>query len=76
MRSFSKFRFATLLLTASIFSAASPAHQRAASFQNAGLTLHYTIEGTGTPVVILASGPGMDAAYMQPALDQFMAPLH
>jgi len=40
--------------------------QTTASFQNAGLTLHYTIAGKGTPVVILSGGPGMDAAYMQP----------
>jgi len=40
--------------------------QQTASFQNAGLTLHYTIAGKGTPVVILSGGPGMDATYMQP----------
>jgi len=43
--------------------------QQTASFQNAGLTLHYTIAGKGTPVVILSGGPGMDAAYMQPVAD-------
>jgi proline iminopeptidase len=47
---------------------ATPA-QQTASFQNAGLTLHYTIAGKGTPVVILSGGPGMDAAYMQPVAD-------
>lgn len=40
--------------------------QTTGSFTNAGLTLHYTIEGKGTPVVLLSGGPGMDAAYMQP----------
>ncbi len=43
--------------------------QQTASFQNAGLTLHYTIAGKGTPIVILSGGPGMDAAYMQPVAD-------
>lgn len=42
---------------------------REGSFQNAGLTLHYTIAGEGAPVVILSGGPGMDAAYMQPVAD-------
>ena len=40
--------------------------QTTGSFQNAGLTLHYTASGHGTPVVLLSGGPGMDAAYMQP----------
>jgi proline iminopeptidase len=43
--------------------------QQMASFQSAGLTLHYTIAGKGAPVVILSGGPGMDAAYMQPVAD-------
>jgi proline iminopeptidase len=39
------------------------------SFQNAGLTLHYSVAGQGSPVVLLAGGPGLDAAYMQPVAE-------
>jgi proline iminopeptidase len=39
------------------------------TFQNAGLTLHYTMAGQGSPVVLLSGGPGMDAAYMQPVAE-------
>ena len=69
MRTFPQLRSTTVLLTASICCAASPAQQTTGIFQKAGLTLHYTIQGTGTPVVILAGGPGMDATYMQPVAD-------
>jgi proline iminopeptidase len=55
--------FSTLTFAASCLAVSA---QQTASFQNAGLTLHYTIAGKGTPVVILSGGPGMDAAYMQP----------
>ena len=41
----------------------------AQTFTNAGLTLHYTTQGKGSPVVLLSGGPGMDAAYMQPVAD-------
>ena len=58
----------TLPLLLSLLTLAASA-QQTASFQNAGLTLHYTIAGKGTPVVILSGGPGMDAAYMQPVAD-------
>jgi len=58
----------TLPLLLSLLTLATAA-QQTASFQNAGLTLHYTIAGKGTPVVILSGGPGMDAAYMQPVAD-------
>ncbi len=55
-----------LVLSASFIAARA---QTTGSFQNAGLTLHYTIAGKGTPVVMLSGGPGMDAAYMQPVAD-------
>jgi proline iminopeptidase len=58
----------SLFLTLAVCATCSSA-QTTGSFQNAGLTLHYTIEGHGTPVVILSGGPGMDAAYMQPVAD-------
>jgi len=61
-------RTLSILLSALTFatSCAIATAQQTAAFQNAGLTLHYTIAGKGTPVVILSGGPGMDAAYMQP----------
>jgi len=65
MRAPTSLRFALILFA----TLSAQAQQHTASFQNAGLTLHYTIEGTGTPVVILSGGPGMDAAYMQPVAD-------
>lgn len=65
MRAPTSLRFSLILFTA----LSACAQQRTGSFQNAGLTLHYTIEGTGTPVVILSGGPGMDASYMQPVAD-------
>ena len=68
MRAPNLLRSTTLLLTALLCGAAA-AQQRTATFENAGLTLHYTIQGKGTPVVILSGGPGMDAAYMQPVAD-------
>lgn len=60
-------RFLPAVFLIATFAAAQAPRER--SFQNAGLTLHYTIAGKGTPVVILSGGPGMDAAYMQPVAD-------
>ena len=54
-------------LTFATLSAHAQSHE--AAFTNAGLTLHYTVEGSGSPVVILAGGPGFDAGYMQPVAD-------
>lgn len=45
------------------------------TFQNAGLTLHYTALGKGSPVLILSGGPGMDVDYMRPVADM-LAPTH
>jgi proline iminopeptidase len=45
------------------------------TFQNAGLTLHYTATGKGSPVLILSGGPGMDVDYMRPVADM-LAPTH
>ena len=36
------------------------------SFTNSGLLLHYRVSGRGSPVVVLAGGPGFSAGYMQP----------
>jgi proline iminopeptidase len=38
-------------------------------FENAGLVLHYAVSGRGSPVVVLAGGPGFGASYMQPVVD-------
>jgi len=38
------------------------------TFESAGLVLHYQISGQGSPVVILAGGPGFGASYMQPVV--------
>ena len=42
---------------------------REGSFTSAGLTLHYLIQGQGTPVVLLSGGPGLEATYLQPVAD-------
>lgn len=65
MRTNWKFTTAVLFSLTSAFSFA----QTTGSFTNAGLTLHYTTQGKGAPVVLLSGGPGMDAAYMQPVAD-------
>jgi proline iminopeptidase len=45
------------------------ANIREGSFTNAGLTLHYTSQGRGTPVVLLSGGPGLDPDYLQPVVE-------
>jgi proline iminopeptidase len=39
------------------------------SFESSGLVLHYEVSGRGTPVVVLAGGPGFGASYMQPVVN-------
>jgi len=36
-----------------------------------GVTLHYRTEGSGTPIVFLSGGPGLEVAYMVPAAQLF-----
>ncbi|MGI4830872.1 MAG: alpha/beta fold hydrolase [Janthinobacterium lividum] len=36
------------------------------TFQSNGLQLRYSVLGHGTPVLLLAGGPGLDAGYMMP----------
>lgn len=60
-----------LILAVSAASAQTPD----GTFQNAGLTLHYTAIGKGSPVLILSGGPGMDVDYMRPVADM-LAPTH
>lgn len=57
------------LLALALLVGTAHAQTTTASFTSADLTLHYTIEGHGSPVVLLSGGPGMDAAYMQPVAD-------
>ena len=47
----------------------------AQSFTSHGLTLHYTVLGHGTPILVLPGGPGMDVSYMLPAAE-LLAPAH
>jgi proline iminopeptidase len=44
-----------------------------ASFDGGGAQLHYTRTGTGTPVVLLSGGPGLDVGYLLPAAE-FLPP--
>jgi proline iminopeptidase len=46
------------------------------TFESAGLTLHYTAVGSGSPVVILSGGPGMDVDYMRPVAEMVAATHH
>jgi len=39
------------------------------SFTSNGLELHYKTAGTGTPIVILSGGPGLEVDYMIPAAE-------
>jgi proline iminopeptidase len=55
------------LLLAPMLAGQSDVHE--ATFTNAGLTLHYTVQGQGSPVVLLSGGPGHNAAYMQPVAE-------
>ena len=41
------------------------------SLQRDGLTLHYTTEGTGKPIVFLSGGPGFNVDYFVPAAKYF-----
>ena len=50
---------------------ASPALAQDGSFLSGGLELHYRSVGTGSPVIILSGGPGLDVDYMLPVADAF-----
>ena len=39
------------------------------TFESEGLVLHYHVSGHGSPVVVLAGGPGFGAGYMQPVVN-------
>lgn len=64
-----------LLIGAALLCAAVSAPCRASpppsgsTFESEGLVLHYHVSGHGSPVVVLAGGPGFGAGYMQPVVD-------
>jgi proline iminopeptidase len=67
----SKWQYLSGAVLAVLFSATSQASANSSdrSFESSGLLLHYEVSGQGTPVVVLAGGPGFGAIYMQPVVD-------
>lgn len=63
------FLVATALLTQSVVRAQD------GSFHSAGVELHYTSTGTGTPIVLLSGGPGLNVDYVLP-IAQFLPSGH
>jgi len=59
---------ASFLLAAASLSP-SVARVQDESFDSGGCRLHYTSTGTGTPIVLLSGGPGLDVDYMRPVAD-------
>ena len=53
-----------LVATALLLPSAPPAQE--GSFDSAGVELHYSGAGTGTPIVLLSGGPGLSIDYMLP----------
>jgi proline iminopeptidase len=47
----------------------SAARAQEGSFDSGGLRLHYASSGTGTPIVLLSGGPGLNVDYMLPVAD-------
>lgn len=56
---------------AMLLAAAIPSHAQDGTFVSRGLTLHYRSLGTGTPVILLSGGPGLDVDYMLPVAEYF-----
>jgi proline iminopeptidase len=67
----SKWQYLSGAVLAILFSVVSHASASASdgSFESSGLLLHYEVSGRGTPVVVLAGGPGFGASYMRPVVD-------
>jgi proline iminopeptidase len=59
---------ASVLVAAALVSP-SVARAQDGSFDSAGVQLHYTSAGTGTPIVLLSGGPGFDIEYMLPVAE-------
>jgi proline iminopeptidase len=56
---------ASFLVAAALLST-SVARAQDGSFNSAGVELYYTAAGTGTPIVLLSGGPGLNIEYMLP----------
>ena len=56
-------RLAGFLVAAALF-LPSVARAQGESFDSAGVQLYYTSAGTGTPIVLLSGGPGLNVEYM------------
>lgn len=59
---------APFLLAAALLSP-TVARAQDGSFDSGGCQLHYTSTGTGTPIVLLSGGPGLNVAYMLPVAE-------
>src|SRR5262245_51168706 len=59
-------RLLSLFLVATALLSQPVARAQDGSFNSAGVELHYTSAGTGTPVVLLSGGPGLNIDYMLP----------
>lgn len=62
----------TLCCAASLFAAAASAAE-GVIHRDHGLDLHYTVEGSGTPLVFLSGGPGLEVDYMREPAAMFPA---
>lgn len=62
-------RLLAFFLLAAALPSKSLAHAQGESFDSGGVALFYTSAGTGTPIVILSGGPGLDVAYMLPVAE-------
>lgn len=56
-------------LVAAAFLSPSIANAQEGSFDSGGVQLHYTSAGTGTPIVLLSGGPGLDIDYVLPVAE-------
>lgn len=59
---------ASCLVAAALLSP-SLARAQDESFESGGVRLHYSSVGTGTPIVLLSGGPGLDIDYMLPVTE-------
>lgn len=62
-------RLVASFLVASALLWPSGARAQDESFESAGVRLYFTSTGTGTPVVLLSGGPGLNIDYMMPVAE-------
>src|SRR5690349_654044 len=60
-------RILAIFVLAAALLSPTVAHEQDDSFDSRGSQLHYTSAGTGTPIVLLSGGPGLNIDYMLPA---------